>query len=265
VTCDSHVEFKRFDDDALSSLKGDQVWSALVGAGRATVPQGLSAAYLATLLDTFDRALTPKEVVQSFYKNPSFPLVPSTEEVRRAIYELLHQGWELIDSDGNALAIASPANISIASIGQALRRKVVVAEPTPATATPVPVARTGPSVTVTAHPGGEQTLLDPRIDPYRADPATIDAVPDKPADGGSVAYKRYILELSNRSLTAPEAREQVWQLLRELAKIIDLANPADHQLLNLSVTLTTADGHQGAIESKAQQAGGRVRVEDDDF
>ena len=259
---DLHVEFKRFDDDAQSSLRGEQVWSALVSAGRATVPQGLSPEYLSTLLDSFDRALTPKEVVQSFYKNPSFPLVPSTEEVRRAIYELLHRGWELIDSDGDPLAIASPANISIASIGQSLRRKVVAAATTPATATTT--TRVVPPST-TAVPGDGDTLFDPRDDPYRADPATIAAVPDAPVHGEPVAYKRYIVELNNRSLNAPETREQVWQLLRELAKVVDLATPADHQLLNLSLTLTTAEGHHGALETKAQQAGGRLRVEDDDF
>jgi hypothetical protein len=72
--------------------------------------------------------------------------------------------------------------------------------------------------------------------------------------------------LTNRSITSPEAREQVWQLLRELAKVIDTANiAADHQLLSLSLTLTTAEGHQGQIETKARQAGARVRVEDDEF
>jgi len=259
---DLHVEFKRFDDDTQSSLRGDQAWTALVAAGRATVPQGLSADYLATLLDAFDRALTPKEVVQSFFKNPSFPFVPSTEEVRRAIYELLHRGWELVDSDGDPLAIASPANISIASIGQSLRRKVVqTAKTADTTATTARVNRTS----TTALPGDGDSLLDPRDDPYRADPATIADVPGAPSDGAPVAYKRYIVELNNRSLTAPETREQVWQLLRELAKVVDLATPADHQLLNLSLTLTTADGHHGALEAKAQQAGGRVRVEDDDF
>jgi hypothetical protein len=58
----------------------------------------------------------------------------------------------------------------------------------------------------------------------------------------------------------------VWQLLRELAKVIDNANAAaDRQLLSLSLTLTTADGHQGHLEEKAHQAGARVRVEDDEF
>ena len=38
-----------------------------------------------------------------------------------------------------------------------------------------------------------------------------------------------------------------------------------HQLLDLSVTLTTTEGQQGALETKAAEAGARVRVEDDDF
>ncbi len=265
---DLTVEFKRFDDDVKSSLRGEQVWAALVEAGRATVPAGLSATYLATLLDGFDRALTPREVVQSFFKNPSFPLVPSTDEVRRAVYEMLHNGWELVDSDGNPLAVASPANLSINSISQTLRRRVVApATPIPSTSSCADGGMSTPSTaTVTVpRPGGDVLVETPADDPYRADPGTRATVPMPPAGGGPVTYKRYIVELANRSIADPTVREHVWQLLRELAKVIDLANPGDHQLLNLSVTLTTAEGHQGSLESKAQQAGARVRVEDDKF
>jgi hypothetical protein len=80
----------------------------------------------------------------------------------------------------------------------------------------------------------------------------------------SAAFKRYIIELTNRSITDPDARQQVWQLLKELSKVIDVPN-ADHQLISLNVTLITAAGAQGAVEQKAQEAGARVRVEDDDF
>jgi hypothetical protein len=49
----------------------------------------------------------------------------------------------------------------------------------------------------------------------------------------------------------------VWQLLKELAKVIDNANAAaDHQLLSLSLTLTIAEGHQGHLEERARQARG---------
>jgi hypothetical protein len=90
----------------------DQVRAALVEAGRATITAGLSADYLAALLDTFERTLTPREVVQSFYKNPLFPLVAATDEIRGAIFALLRDGWELADSDGDKLAIASPDDSS---------------------------------------------------------------------------------------------------------------------------------------------------------
>lgn len=59
------------------------------------------------------------------------------------------------------------------------------------------------ATTSTAEPGPVGTLpgssaadpLDPRDDPYRADPATIDAVTSTPAGRDAVAYKRYIVEL----------------------------------------------------------------------
>lgn len=104
-------------------------------------------------------------------------------------------------------------------------------------------------------------------DPYHADPATSTATSSTSAETTTaIAYKRYIIELVNRSITSPDARDQVWQFLKELAKVIDSANTsADHQLLSMSVTLTTAEGHQGHIEERARQTGARVRVEDDEF
>ncbi|MBM0230013.1 hypothetical protein, partial [Micromonospora sp. ATA51] len=106
-----YVEFKRFDDDSRTALNGAHVWTALLEAGRAAPPAALSAGYLAALLDGFDRALTPREVVQSFYKNPSFPLVTSTDEIRRVLFELLTAGWELIDADGNPVGLVKPVRL----------------------------------------------------------------------------------------------------------------------------------------------------------
>ena len=258
------IEFKRFDDDTKSSLRGEQVWSALVDAGRASMTSGLSADYLAALLDSFDRALTLKEVVQSFYKNPSFPLVPSTDDIRRAIYELVHHGWELVDSDGNRLAVSSPSQISINSISQELRRRVATPPTGDTAGTSGTAATTDTSGPV--HGGGSLWDPDPSDDPYRADTSTASGTRPGSSADGTPTYKRYVIDLVNRSITSSDTRDQVWQLLRELAKVVDTANnSADHQLLSLSVSLTTAEGHQGNIEDKARQAGARVRVEDDEF
>ncbi|MEV4615082.1 DUF499 domain-containing protein [Kitasatospora sp. NPDC049258] len=267
---DLHIEFKRFDDDSRSSLRGDHVWTALVEAGRATQKQGLSGVYLETLLDAFDRTLTPREVVQSFYKNPSFPLVPSTDEIRRVVFDLVQSGWEFIDADGEPLAITSPAQVSINSIQQSLRRRPVVPEAgsdrgtSGATLSERPLQEGQPVL-----PGQRAIkateLFEGRENDYHADLGTVADTPVVAGIEEAVVYKRYRLEMSNKSVTSPEAREAVWQLFRELAKVIDTANPADHQLLSLNVTLTTAEGHQGGLEDKTKQAGGRVHVEDDDF
>lgn len=73
------------------------------------------------------------------------------------------------------------------------------------------------------------------------------------------------MQLANKSITGADAREQAWQLLQELRKVIDPANQAEHQLLTLDLTLVTADGQQGAVEAKAAALGAQVTVEDDDL
>ena len=54
--------------------------------------------------------------------------------------------------------------------------------------------------------------------------------------------------------------------MRELGKILDPANAAaDHQLIDLSITLTTRDGGQGEIEDRTRDVGGTARSEADEF
>jgi hypothetical protein len=50
----------------------------------------------------------------------------------------------------------------------------------------------------------------------------------------------------NKSITETDAQEQVWQLLRELAKVIDTANEANYQLLTLDLNLVTASPAESA-------------------
>ncbi len=61
---------KRFDEDVRSSLRGENVWAQLVADGRATVVGGLAGDYLAALFSSFDRNLTPHEVVQALTRTP---------------------------------------------------------------------------------------------------------------------------------------------------------------------------------------------------
>jgi hypothetical protein len=47
----------------------------------------LSETFLTLLLDDFDRHLTLKDVISSFYKDPRFPLVPTLDEIRQVIFD----------------------------------------------------------------------------------------------------------------------------------------------------------------------------------
>ncbi|MCU1612622.1 MAG: putative ATPase superfamily [Frankiales bacterium] len=257
-----HVEYKRFDEDTRTALNGGHVWAALIDAGRATQPAGLAAGYLAALLANFGRDLTPREIVQSFYKNPAFPLVTSTDEIRRVLYQLINDDWELVDADGERLAVAGPEQIAITSINQTVRRRA----PEPVI-TPVPTLGGGDEPGGGAQPGGGeqpggggQTGGQPPGGGQQPGLTT----PPQP-DPGPTVYKRYRVQLSNKSITGGDAREQAWQLLQELRKVIDPANQADHQLLSLDLTLVTAEGQQGAIGAKAQALGAHVTAENDDF
>jgi hypothetical protein len=99
------VDWQRFDDDTKSSLKGSHVWDALVNNGRAVYPGKLSGDYLRTLLAKMPRALTLKEIGQQFYKNAAFPMVPSSDDIRRAVFQTLTgpDAYEVVDGNGEAL------------------------------------------------------------------------------------------------------------------------------------------------------------------
>jgi hypothetical protein len=256
------VAFRRFDDDKRSTLNGSDVWDDLVNDGRAVQPGGLAQVYVATLLKGFSRWLTPREVVQSFFKNPQFPLVSSTDEIRRVLAQLLRPagsdgpgtgGWELVDADGNHLNVTSADQIAINSINQTLRPY------TPPDA-PEPQPKDAPTATPAGGTAGGQATQGAFVtDDGPVTPATV----FKPAEA---SYKRYIVELDNRSLRDAAAREAVWKLVRELAKVVDpAADQLHHELITLRIELNTAEGHQGQLEARATELGARVRVEEDEF
>src|ERR1019366_10655532 len=95
----------------------------------------LSEVFAAILLEGFDRHLTLKDVVSSFYKDPRFPLVPTLDEIRQVVFDLLQPanqagrgrgGWELIGSDGLPLHVQGPKQLAISSVQQQLRRRPTV-------------------------------------------------------------------------------------------------------------------------------------------
>ena len=233
------IDWQRFDDDTKSSLKGSHVWDALAQSGRAVHPSRLSGDYLRTLLARVPRTLTLKEVSQQFYKNAAFPMVPSVEDIRRAVFETLSgsERYEIINSTGEILNIATADELSIGSMELSLRRAT-----TERPADPEPSGPETPETGTRPTPG--------------ATPA---------AGSGGAEYHRYILEVSNRSLVDPEVRRSIANLLQTVLDAVDPDTGGDLQLMDLQLNLTAAAAAVEEIEQRAKNTGTKWREEELDF
>jgi hypothetical protein len=267
------VVFSRFDDDKQTAISGNDVWSALVVANRAVGEyfdvsvkarkrKPLAEQYVATLLSAFDRHLTLRDVVSSFYKNPRFPLVPTADNIRDVIYDMLQEpehagagtgGWVLIGSDGSLLHVDNAKQIAISSAQQQIRQ----AQPEPAAgaeakhseatgdqgggAGPAPTDQWSPLPDVAAQPDGATAL-----------PATPTT-----AKG---SYSWYGVELTNRSITDEAKRDDICKHLRWLISQLE-SDTNDHQLISLKYDMMAAtdatlaaevEGRGNALQAKVQ-------------
>lgn len=255
---DLDVQVSRFDDDKDSSLTGDDVWSALVLAGRAVGDyydptekrrkhRALGEAYVAALLDSFDRHLTLKDVTTSFYQNPAFPLVPSLQEIRQVIFDLVQPagqqgdntgGWELIDGAGVRLEPQNPGQLAINSIQQQLRRARAIG------------AAEEPGVNEV--PGSKETDNGGHLG------GTSDATAksDDLSSGAKepTAYSSYRLDLINRSLADVAKREAIQKVLMWLHSKLD-DDGLDPQLITLRIELNAAVSEALASELEQRAKG----------
>jgi hypothetical protein len=230
----AEVDWRRFDDDTKSALKGSHVWDALAEHDRATRPGTLSGSYLRTLLERTPRALTLKEVTQQFYKNPAYPMVPSVDDIRRAVYDLLHGAdrYELVDAGGEVLTITSADELSIGSMDQLLRK---------AAATP---------------------QVDKRPDGHDGGPG---APPLTPTPKPAGEYRRYVLEVPNRSLVDPDTRRAIANLLQAVLDVVDPDTGGDVQLVDLHLNVTADPAAVDEVGDRASAAGAKWREEELDF
>jgi hypothetical protein len=197
----------------------------------------LSEVFVTLLLDSFDRHLTPKDVVSSFYKDPRFPLVPTLDEIRQVVYDLLQRadhagtgtgGWELVGSDGVPLHVEGPKQLAISSIQQQLRR--------PKTTEFSSRERFGgiDSRTETDVLKGAGTASS------RSDDTTVTGPVADGASGSQAkkpeSYSWYRVEVTNRSITDEAKREAIRAHLVWLASKLD-DDTLDHQLITLKYEL----------------------------
>jgi hypothetical protein len=251
------VAFAHFDDDRLSALNGNDVWGALVTANRAVGEyvdttekrrkrMVLSEVFVGLLLDSFDRHLTLKDVVSSFYKDPRFPLVPTLDQVRQVIYDMVQPpgiagpdtgAWELVGSDGVRLHIESAKQLAISSIQQQLRR----------IKTDATHGEEGGGLR-----GDPGTVVEVGLTTGRTAGGTSSDVTGP--NGGEAAkptYSWYRVEVTNRSITDESKREAVRAHLVWLASKLD-DDTLDHQLITLKYELMAAADPNLASDVKAR-------------
>lgn len=240
------ADWQRFDEDTKSSLKGSHVWDTLVSNGRAVYPGRLSGDYLRTLLAKVPRALTLKEIGQQFYKNAAFPLVPSSEDIRRAIFQTLSGSdpYEVVDGNGDALTISSLDELSIGSMELSLRK----ATSRPAPGTPQPDKQPAPASSASQQPTSSDGPGQP--------PGTNVQGPE---------YRRYQLDVPNRSLADPDTRRALANLLQAVLDAVDPDTGGDLQLLDLQLNLTADSAAVEQIEERSAAIGASWTAEELDF
>ena len=81
---------------------------------------------------------------------------------------------------------------------------------------------------------------------------------------GPVEHRRQTVRIEPRSLTNHDARKKMWFLLSELADSLNPANRADLQMIEGSITLTTAKGTLDKTMQKASEAGAVWQDKPDD-
>jgi hypothetical protein len=245
------VEYRRFDSE--TALSGNVVWDTLVKAGRAAEPGTLNGAYLTALIDVSERRFTLREIVRRFWQDPAFPLVSNEADIRWAIFDAvtLRHAWQILGSNGQPLTIPSPDALAINSSEQ------IVTKAEPAQPTGPPTDSTTSSE--------DQADQDQRRSGEGT--AGTDTGRGPNGDGGSTAtsYTRYTLKLPSRSLTQPDNRKKVYNLLAQATDDLDPTSGIDVQLAELTINLTAADGSLDALHEKATAAEAQWLEEPDEF
>jgi hypothetical protein len=244
--------------DGRTSLAGQDVWNDLVAAGRAVSPGALAPEYVGQLITTgsFGRELTPKELFALPYSNPTWPMIPTIEELRQALFHLAtSREWMLADSDGNEIRPADPGQIQPASMQQALRPRPAPAPD--AAEAPVPQDGHARPTTPTGSPVQTPTPLTFR--------PSGQGTPTGP--GAEATYEVTKIRMPLSSLTDDTKREGIWALIRELASLVDPARMSvDIQMLGLDITVTARTGDAHQLRAKAKSLPGvTIAVENEDL
>lgn len=246
------VQYKAVPDSK-TALSGQDVWNQLVNQSRAVPAGKLSAEYVGQLITAgnFGRNLTPKELFALPFSSPSWPLIATIDDMRQALYELATgSDWMLADSDGNEIRPSAAGQMQPASMQQILRSRPAAPEP-------------------------EELAGDDSDRPSGGTGRLIDAG-DGIAGGGTSGhllndsetptYEITRLRLPVSSLSYDARRTAAWQLVRQLASLLDSATGLDVQMLGLEINVTARTGDTSELRQRAAAVSGlAVTIEADDL
>lgn len=259
----ARLKVLKLEGDGQSALSGNTVWARLESDQRAASRDGLSGAYLHQLLDLSQRQYTLAEVVRKFWSDPTFPLAPSEEAVRRSIFRALEPNddglaWQLVTSDGRPLDISAPDELAIRASDQFLRIAEPVDEPV------VDDDAGGDGLRTPARRGGTSVGLSPSGTLAGDGSDTWRAQSDYVADGDDVEYVWHELTLDTVALTDEDRRRRLWDLVSKLETLLDPGESTNVQLIEMHVRLNAAKGSLSQVKGSAEQAGARWIISDED-
>jgi hypothetical protein len=241
-----HAAFVKLEDDQRTALSGNDVWDDMCARGDAVrTVDGLAGSYLHQLLDLSTRNYTLAEVVEKFWRDPAFPMIPNEGVARRSIFDALRPDadnvqWELVTSAGESLHVANPEQLALNSGDQYLR----IAQP---------------------HIEDARSSRPESTGEERSSPSGAPAAGSSPVDRGPVEYQIHELAVTNRSLTDRDAREKLFQLISELANALDPSSGVDVQVASVQVELNAAKGVLGEVGARAAAAGASWSERPEDF
>lgn len=193
--------------------------------------------------------------MEKFWRGPALPLISPENVARRAIFDALHPdedgtAWELVSANGEPLVVTAPEQLLLFSSNQFLRTAECAEgsggptpPPGPAPQPPVVGPTPGP-VGPGPEPGGRGSGLGPH----------------KPT-----VYHVHEMVLSNHSLTDRDARAKLFQLLSDIADVVDPSSGKDVQVATIRVELNAAEGTLASAEEKARSLGATWVTRDEAF
>ena len=234
---DHHRELRtlRLHNGPENALNGTHVWNALAGAGKAFNTDQFDAKALLYQLRSNDWGKPLSEIRDSFWGNPSKPLLPKgASELATAVFAAVTAGdMRLVGEDGIEYTVQTVSDVNLGS------NNIRIQQPLPACSA---CGKTACECSDTPAPTPRSDPVSPHV-PHREEPSSPSA-PAQPVVQFTVTQ--------NTTLTDADQREAIRQLLISIADTLDSEEASQ---INLSAQITIPPEVAELLTERADQAG----------